>query len=183
MRLAANTFSLQLGNRSFDLKPSLRAAFHLHQKYGFPALYQAVHDGSFTAIMDLITATSEDVPVASIHSILDAREQLLEFVLVLSGADTSSDKPQSGEFISFDEYIADLYKIGAGHLGWSPDGVWNATPAEILAAREGRLDLLKDILTAVFGSKEQPADVTDVSSIKDDLNAIGDLTMHSLGVR
>lgn len=183
MRLAANIFALQLGDRSFDLKPSLRAAFRLHQKYGFPVLYQAVHDGSFTAIMDLITATSEGVPVASIHSILDAREQLLEFVLILSGADTTSDKRQSGELISFDEYVADLYKIGAGHLGWAPDVVWNATAAEIVAARAGRVDLLKDILTAVFGSKEQPADASDVTSIKDDLNAIGDLTNHVMGAR
>ncbi|MDA9453069.1 hypothetical protein XI00_01985 [Bradyrhizobium sp. CCBAU 21359] len=183
MRLAANTFALQLDDRSFDLKPSLRAASYLHQKYGFPALYQAVRDGSFTAIMDLITATSEDVPVASIHSILDAREQLLEFVLILSGADTTSNEPQSGELISFDEYVADLYKVGAGHLGWAPDVVWNATPVEILAARAGRVDLLKDILTAVFGSKEQSADASNVASNRDDLNAIGDLTVHSLGAR
>lgn len=177
MRLAAN-FALQLGSEVITLRPTLRAAFHLHQRYGFPALYQAVADESFTAIMDLISATGSDVPVAPLRVILDAREQLLEFVLVLRGVDTTNDKPQSGEFISFDEYIADLYKIGAGHLGWSPDVVWNATPAEILAARDGRMDLLKDILTAVFGSKEQSTDANDVTSIKHDLNAIGDLTNH-----
>ncbi|MBB4373309.1 hypothetical protein GGD63_006131 [Bradyrhizobium sp. cir1] len=183
MRLAANTFSLQLGDRSFDLKPSLRAAFQLHQKYGLPTLYQAILDGSFTAMMDLITATSANVPVVSVRSILDAREQLLEFVLLLRGADSATDQPKSGEFISFDEYIADLFKIGTGHLGWSPDVVWSATSAEILAAREGRMDLLKDIIMAVFGSKEQPTDTSDVRSMKDDLNAIGDLTVHSLGAR
>ncbi|MGW1423189.1 phage tail assembly chaperone [Bradyrhizobium manausense] len=178
MRLAANSFRLQLGSKVYALRPTLRAAFHLHHKHGFPELYRAILDGSYTASMDLIAATSEVMPAASISTILGAREQLLEFVLILSGANANNDKPQSGEFISFEEYIADLYKVGAGHLGWRPDVVWNATPAEILAARDGRMDLLKDILTAVFGSKEQSDDASDVTNIKADLNAIGDLTNH-----
>lgn len=138
MRLAACGFSLQLGSRVYTLRPTLRAAFHLHHKYGFPALHQAVAEGSFTAIMDLITATSDTVPVASLRSILEAREQLVEFILILSGADTSDDKPASGKPMPFDEYFARLFQLGTGWLGWTPEATWSATPAEILSAREDR---------------------------------------------
>ncbi|WP_256807154.1 phage tail assembly chaperone [Bradyrhizobium sp. Bra64] len=175
MRLAAN-FALQLGSKAYVLRPTLRAAFHLHQKYGFPALYQAVAEGSFTAIMDLITATSDTVPVASVRSILDAREQLLEFVLILSGADTSDDKPASGKPMAFDEYFTRLFQLGTGWLGWSPETTWNATTAEILSAREGRMEMLQ----ALFGGKREEETANDLDSVRDRLNAIGDLNVHSL---
>ncbi|MCK1691660.1 hypothetical protein [Bradyrhizobium sp. 145] len=61
MRLAANTFSLQLGDKSFDLKPSLRAAFVLNEKYdGFQNLSRHLAEGSLTAAVDLINATIVD---------------------------------------------------------------------------------------------------------------------------
>lgn len=173
MRLAANNFALQLGDKSFDLKPSLRAAFHLHHKHGFPELYQAILDGSYTASMDLITATSDVMPVASISTILDAREQLLEFVLILSGADQSGDQRSSGKPMAFDEYFTKLFEIGAGWLSWSPSQTWDATPAEIMTAHAGRLDMLK----VIFGSGKDEQASTEPPS-KDDLNAIGDLTNH-----
>lgn len=172
MRLAANTFALQLGSRSFDLKPSLRAAFHLHHKYGFQELYQAVADGSFVAIMDLIAATSTVTPIASPRDILSAREQLLEFVLILSGAEPSDDK-SSGKPMPFDEYFTKLFQIGTGWLSWSPSQTWDATPAEIMNAHAGRLDMLK----AIFGSGKDDQAGNEPPS-KDDLNAIGDLTNH-----
>lgn len=178
MRLATNSFALQLGDKSFDLKPSLRAAFHLHHKYGFQELSQAILDGSFVAIMDLITATSAVTPIASLHDILDAREQLVEFVLILSGAEPSGGK-SSGRPMAFEEYFTKLYQIGTGWLGWTPDDTWDATPAEIMNAHTGRLDMLK----ALFGSKNEGDDGTLASVDKADLNAIGDLTVHSLGVR
>lgn len=173
MRLAANTFALQVGDRSFDLKPSLRAAFHLHHKYGFQELSQAIADGSFTAIMDLITATSEVTPIAPLRDILDAREQLLEFVLILSGAEPSDSK-SSGKPMPFGEYFTKLYQIGTGWLGWTPDDTWDATPAEIMNAHTGRLDMLKTL----FGSKSEDDDGSLASVDKADLNAIGDLTNH-----
>ncbi|SFK04582.1 hypothetical protein [Bradyrhizobium sp. Gha] len=178
MQLA--TFALQLGDsdRTYVLRPTLRAAFHLHRKYGFAALYEAVREGSFTAIMDLITATSADVPIASMQSVLDAREQLLEFVLILSGARTSStDKPVSGRPMPFDEYFAQLFQIGTGWLGWAPADVWDATISEILNAQQGRMAMLK----AIFGSGRDDQEEGGLDSVRDKLNAIGDLNVHSLG--
>jgi hypothetical protein len=177
MRLAATTFALQLGSKVYTLRPTLRAAFHLHHKHGFSGLYQAILEGSFTASMDLITATSEVTPIASISTILDAREQLLEFVLILSGADKSDDQKSCGKPMAFDEYFGKLFQIGTGWLSWSPSQTWDATPAEIMTAHAGRLDMLK----AIFGSKDDQAGSEGPS--KADLNAIGDLTVHSLGAR
>ncbi|MGX4772507.1 hypothetical protein ACWAUC_22265 [Bradyrhizobium guangdongense] len=186
MRLAANTFALQLGGRSFDLKPSLRAAFILWERYdGFHNLSRHLAEGSVTAALDIISATIVDAKAwgeyalpangAIVRDLMAATADLIEFVLVLAGADEkASDKPSTGKPMPFDEYFTQLFEIGTGWLGWTPDHAWDATIAEIHAAQRGRMAMLK----ALFGSKEQSTDVADVSSIKDDLNAIGDLTNH-----
>jgi hypothetical protein len=194
MQLAANSFTLKLGDKSLDLKPSLRAAVFLNQKYaGFQNLSRYIAEGSLTTSTDLITWTVDDKQAWADYALTDtrsmmpdvmaARDQLLDFVPVLTGSNTKSDQPQTGKPISFDEYFTRLFKIGTGWLGWSPDVTWNATPSEILAAFEGR----QEMLTALFGSKseeqsadEQSADMADVTldSMRDDLNAIGDMTNH-----
>lgn len=185
MRLAANTFALQLGNKSFDLKPSLRAAFVLNEKYdGFQNLSRHLAEGSITAAVDVINATIADQKAWAKYAlapdgtvVLDlmaAFGDLIEFVLLLAGTDDTSDKADPGKPIPFDEYFTQLFQIGTGWLGWAPDDTWEATPAEIINAQKGRMGMLK----ALFGSKEQSTDAPDVSSIKADLNAIGDLTNH-----
>lgn len=187
MRLAANTFALQLGNRSFDLKPSLRAAFILYERFdGFHNLSRYLAEGSVTTAVDLINATIVDQKAWAVYALADsstvvrellaARDQLLEFVLLLAGVDSNStDKPHTGKPIPFDEWFTSLFEIGAGWLSWSPEDVWDATPAEILAAERGRVAMLK----AIFGGKDdQSADVADASfaNLKASLNHVGDLT-------
>lgn len=186
MRLAANTFALQLGDKSFDLKPSLRAAFILYERYdGFHNLSRHLADGSLTAALDIMSATIVDAKAwgeyalpangAVVRELMAATGDLIEFVMLLAGADEkASERPQTGKPMPFDEYFTHLFQIGTGWLGWTPDDTWEATPAEIVNAQKGRMEMLK----ALFGSKEQSADVADVSSIRDDLNAIGDLTNH-----
>jgi hypothetical protein len=134
-------------------------------------------DGRLSAALDLIETCGTETPNATIGEILAARDQLIEFVLILSGAE-KTDQPRTGKPISFDDYHTRLFQIGTGWLSWTPDDTWNATPAEILAAREGRLEMLK----AIFGGKqdEQSADLGSLDGLRDDLNAIGDLTRHVL---
>lgn len=194
MRLASDRFTLKLDSRTFVLRPSLRAAFNLNQKHdGFQALSHAIAGGSFSACDDLISASCTDPNAWALHSmkpsavreVLAARDQLLEFVLVLTGTgDKTSDKPQTGKPISFEEYHTQLFQIGTGWLGWSPADTWAATPAEIINAHTGRIAMLK----AIFGSgkgDDQPADVADgsLANIKADLNAIGNLQNHVMGSR
>ena len=64
--------------------------------------------------------------------------------------DQAPTKASSGKSESLADYFTQLYKIGTGWLGWSPEQTWDATPAEIRAAYEGRIDLLKTI----FGAKD-----------------------------
>lgn len=185
MRLAANTFSLQLGDRSFDLKPSLRAAFVLNEKYdGFQNLSRYLAEGSLTAALDIISATIVDAKAwgeyalpangAVVRDLMAATGDLIEFVFVLAGADEkSSGKATTGDQIPFGEAFTHLFEVATGWLGWAPDDAWDATPAEILAAQRGRVAML----TFLFGSKAD--DQSDNGSFsKDDLNAIGDLTNH-----
>jgi hypothetical protein len=193
MRLAANSFTLRLGDKSFDLKPSLRAAFDLNLKYdGFNNLSLSIAEGSLTAAIDLITWTVVNkatwaayglAPDGSlIHDVMAARDQLLDLVLALTGNDQGNEKSQTGETISFEEYFTQLYQLGTGWLGWSPADTWDATPAEIINAQQGRIAMLK----AIFGGKsDDQADVAggSLASIKGSLNALGDLTNNVLGSR
>ncbi|AWO91929.1 MULTISPECIES: hypothetical protein [Bradyrhizobium] len=190
MRLAANTFALQLGSRSFDLKPSLRAAFVLNEKYaGFQNLSRYLAEGSLTAALDLINATITDQKAWASYALAtdstvvtdlwSAFDQLQEFVVILCGADTdNASKPASGKPIPFEDWFAQLFQIGTGWLGWTPDNVWNATISEILNAQQGRMAMLKAIFGG--GKDDQAADVADgsLANIKADLNAIGDMTNH-----
>jgi hypothetical protein len=181
MPLSDDNFVITLGDRTLVLRPTLRAAFYLHQRYGFQALSREIAEGSFTAIVDLLNATSTTTPDIPLHALLSDRDKLLDFVLVLAGAGAKSDKPRTGKpakAIPFDEYFTRLFQIGTGWLSWTPNDTWNATPAEILNAREGRLELLK----AIFGKKDddQRADIADgsLAGIRDSLNSIGNLENH-----
>lgn len=186
MRLAATNF-IQLGDKSFDLKPTLRAAFYFNQKYdGFHNLSRYLAEGSLTTSMDLITWTVTDkakwaaYALASEGSLMQdlmaARDQLIDFVLVLAGNDQANDKPHTGKTISFEEYHTTLFRIATGWLSWSPDEAWNATPAEIITAQQGRLEMLKAIFGG--GKDDNQVDVAEgsLANVKGSLNALGDLT-------
>jgi hypothetical protein len=194
MRLADDSFELKLGAKTFVLRPTLRAAFTLNLSHdSFQSLDQAIAEGNLSACVHLITATctdeaawhaygmSTDRPVAG--ELLGARDQLREFLLILAGANNTDSKPTAGKPMPFDEYFTKLFQIGTGWLGWTPDQTWSATPAEILNAREGRMEMLK----ALFGKRDddQSVDVADgsLASMRDDLNAIGNLNNHVLGAR
>jgi hypothetical protein len=190
MRLADDTFTLTLGSKTFVLRSSLRAASTLNLRYdGFQALSRAIADGHFSACADLISESCDSKSwivyatnpgSAFVRDVLAARDQLLAFVLILAGARSKTDEPQTGKPISFEEYHTRLFRIGTGWLGWSPEVTWAATPAEILNAYEGRLDMLM----ALFGKRSEE-DTIDAQagldrSTRDELNALGDLGVISI---
>jgi len=55
---------------------------------------------------------------------------------------------------SEDEYIAHLFGIATGWLGWPPSEAWSATVPEIDAALEQRIKWLK--MTTPGASEEKP---------------------------
>ncbi|WP_438274382.1 hypothetical protein [Nitrobacter sp.] len=110
------------------------------------------------------------------NSIWSIREQLQAFVLKLSGHDDADGEPAAtGKLMPYDEYFATLFRIATGWLGWPPNVAWEATPAEIIEAKKGRIELLREI----FGGKDD--ETVDALNGKIDsatrakLDAIGNL--------
>ncbi|QOZ76720.1 hypothetical protein XH83_15425 [Bradyrhizobium sp. CCBAU 53351] len=169
---------------TLTLRPSLRAAFRLAHSYsGFESLFQAISEGNLTAISDLITMTCADQlgwaeyarneDPSMIPALMAAREQLLAFIPALCGVTNSDSEPQSGEPLSFEEYFTQLYQIGTGWLGWTPEATWAATAAEIINAKEGRVEML----AAIFGKRDDTETIDATKGMPADLrkeiNAIG----------
>lgn len=188
MRLADET-KITVGSKTFTLRPTLRAAVRLHENYhGLENLYAALGGGSVTASLDLISAACADPRLVVLlayevdkhaleTSIWSIRDQLQAFVLKLSGHDDADGEPAStGKPMPYDEYFATLYRIATGWLGWAPDAAWNATPAEIIEAQKGRIELLR----AIFGGKDDGETVDALNGKIDPatrakLDAIGNL--------
>ncbi|WJR76007.1 hypothetical protein [Bradyrhizobium sp. NP1] len=192
MQLAAERFYLKLGSEVFTLRPTLRAAFFLNQKYdGFHNLSRYIAEGSLTTASDLITETVTEKAAWASYALTDnsivldlmaARDQLLEFVLILMGAKQPDHAPADAKPITFEEYHTKLYQIATGWLGWTPVVAWDATPAEIINAHQGRLEMLK----AIFGGRRDDTETIDVkdADARAELNALGDLSVTTMsGVR
>lgn len=188
MRLADET-KITVGSKTFTLRPLLRAAVRLHEDYnGLHNLYIAIGSGGVSAALDLISAACADPRLVVLlayevdkhaleNSIWSIREQLQAFVLKLSGHDGDDSEPaSSGKPMPYDEYFTTLYRIATGWLGWEPNAAWDATPAEIIEAQKGRVELLR----AIFGGEDKPESQSLTPDLRDRLNAIGDITVHSM---
>ena len=191
MRLADSEIAISLEKETIHLHASLRAAYRLEQRYGFQNLLEAVARCDLAPCADLISVGSRD-PKAVDHffdyladsnsvsaGLMEIREPLMKFVLLLSGAeDRINDSEPTGTPIPFEEYHERLYRIGTGYLGWSPEVVWAASPAEIIEAQKGRIEMLG----AIFGSSKGKDDetTTDIRSARDRLNALGNQSITNM---
>jgi hypothetical protein len=196
MRLGQDEITISLASETICLRASLRAAFRLEAAYGgFNELYQLVAQCNVTAIADVIRIGSTNplavgiylayVDEAGIYNTFwSLRDPLLKFVLMLAGIDDNApadDKP-SGAPIPFSEYFTKLFRIATGWLGWTPEQAWDATPTEIIEAQKGRREMITETLTAIFGDgKDQEENTTtDIASVRDRLNALGNQNVHSM---
>lgn len=162
-RPAYEQVTLAHGSNTVTLRPSLRAAVTLEARYGFPAMFRALEEGSFTVISDIILTASSPQDAAaflrseaagrSLSSFIGlARIPLAELVSMLMPAPdpkATSARP-SGKSVLWSEFYADLYENATGWLGWTPEQAWNATPTEISRAYVGHVAKLK----AIHGSGE-----------------------------
>ncbi|MHA6692047.1 phage tail assembly chaperone [Devosia sp. A449] len=171
MQLAPDTITITADRLVIELRPSLRAATRLARRHGtFAPLLRGILDGHIGIITDLIREGGsvgddrllEAIEANGLRSILgQISEPLLQFVLALAGYDESKiEEPTAPadhvEPIAFDDYHKRLFGLATGWLGWPPETAWNATPAEIIAAHQGRVEMLK----AIYGgddSKRSPA--------------------------
>jgi len=187
MRLADDEITIKLDHETIYLRPSLRAAFRLERRHGgFDKIIRGIADGNFSIMADVIREGAD--PRSSFAAFLDCidelplrlaieriSEPLIAYVMTLTGVDsgeTSEPKPDA-ERIPFAEYHTRLFRLATGWLGWTPADAWEATPAEITEAYQGRLDLL----SAMFGSgKSEETTITKPDAeTRRRLNAIGDL--------
>lgn len=168
MQLAADEITIRLDHEEFHLRPTLRAALRLERKHGgFDNLARHVADGNLSVIADVIRESTEGFTTLPAfldrisksglkHGLEALQVPVLAHVFALAGYDehqaekTDEDKQAKGQKITFAEHHQKLFEIATGWLGWSPAQAWASTPAEIMAAHRGRVDMLK----AIFGSQE-----------------------------
>lgn len=163
--LGADGIYVELAGEAFELRPSLRASMNLVRRHGLPGLLAAVQGFNLTIIMDMLreAAISPKLLLADIAAfgLGTVRNRLTgplaEFVLAVAGIDpddTTPHVPTPGKPMTPDQYHTRLFGIATGWLGWAPEEAWNATPAEIIAAKMGRTDLIADVLRAIFGGTD-----------------------------
>lgn len=171
MSLADSEFVIRFDDgEPITLRPTLRAAMRLARKFeGFDNLLRGIAEQNISAMADLIRETSRDawrlIGFLEAHGdtplcvrITPLTEPLLALTLALAGLDPQdvgkeADSADTSDRVSFAEHHERLFKLATGWLGWTPEQTWNATPAEIRAAYEGRLDMLKAIFGAGEGEK------------------------------
>lgn len=196
--LADSTLQLSVGNGvckstlqggGITLRADLRALAYLASKYNDLAdLYRRIGSFDWTATLDLIAATCTDPDNTTFPADPDwvdhrslgefftlVTPQLLGFIERIAGTD-EADSGEPSDPITLTELIQRLFKIGAGWLEWAPDDVWNATPAEILLARDGLVEKLK----ATHGSKDEETRVT-IDLTKRRLSADDKARLNAMG--
>lgn len=178
--LADSETILTFDGQRLILRPSLRAAMRLESRFGgFDKILKALSEQNIGVMSALVEECSEwPCSLADFLTIDQSRPMafkvgalvapLMQLTLQLAGVDEEDlvrdHDAGDGDRTSYAEHHERLFKIATGYLGWSPEVTWNATPAEIKAAYEGRLELLKSI----FGTGEdKPASTSTAAPMSD----------------
>lgn len=157
-RRAYEEVTIAHGGNAVTLRPSLRAATILEERFGIPALFRALDDLNLTIISEIILmlSTSHQDAAAFLSSLrgrpllpffLSVRAPLSELVSMLTPAPDPKAKHKSttGKPVTWAEVFAALYDRATGWLGWTPEQAWNATPTEIDRAYRAHLEKLKAV--------------------------------------
>jgi hypothetical protein len=157
VHIASDRVCLTLGGELVALRPTLRCGLRLAARPGsFAKLVEELQEVSLGAAL-FVLRDFDRSPLLSTY-VMDAGLEavcaaLVPFVVDCAGIDPDAQaKPTVGldaevTSVSFGEHLANLYRIGTGWIGWTPQTTLDATPAEIAEAYKGRVDMLK----AVFG--------------------------------
>lgn len=156
MTLAARSIDIELWGGVIRLKPTLRAAIRLEREHGFDRLFRLLSQGSVTATTAILVEHVEHVPPIFVPDAIRLAPQLADHLAQMLdvGPQPKSAAKPSGKPITLADHFTRLYQLGTGVLGWTPADTWASSPHEILAAHEGRIELIDQILVAVFGTKK-----------------------------
>lgn len=152
----ADDITIRIGGEAIVLRPSLRFAIRLQHRPGsFAQFAREVTEGSLSAACEIIR-DHYDHPMLETR-VFDAGPDrlmipLMTYIMGLTGIDPDTPQEKAGDTggVPFGDYLANLYRIGTGWLGWSPETTLDATPAEITEAYQGRMEMLKSI----FGGED-----------------------------
>lgn len=159
-RASFEQVEISYGGNTVLLRPSLRAATVLEERFGLPALHAALDDLNFTIISEIILASHSsggDRSAAAFLSslsgrplfpfFLSVRAPLSELVSMLTPKPEKRSQPlhSTCKQVTWAEVFAALYSRATGWLGWTPEQAWNATPTEIDRAYRAHLEKLKAI--------------------------------------
>ncbi|CAJ0861941.1 hypothetical protein AMST5_01443 [freshwater sediment metagenome] len=163
----ADEITITFDGERITLRPTLRAAMRLERRFdGFDDLIRGVVDQNISVMSALVEETAEyprnnlgdflayDCRKPMAYKVAGLVEPLMALVMSLAGVDLDNLEDvidSEVEKTPFAEHHTRLFKVATGWLGWAPEDAWNATPGEIKAAYEGRLDMLK----AIFGGGEE----------------------------
>jgi hypothetical protein len=168
MKLAEEIW-ITIGGKEIALRPTLFNAVQLERRPGsFRQLMKEIDEGSFTAALACIEPNTNGMKLINRAHILSAevKPALIAYVIACTGlgldnehsekAESTSSKPAQTQTVTIGQHLAQLYRYGTGWLGWTPEETFAATPAEIIEAYNGKLEMLK----ALYGApdKAAPAD-------------------------
>lgn len=134
------------GGNTVTLRPSLRAASILEDKFGLSAIDKGLTELDFAIVSEIIRAASSSAQDAAAFLRSEAAgrplspffeavsEPLRELVLMFVPAPVQrleKGHPTTGVRMTFAEMFAELYDAATGWLEWTPEQAWNATPTEI----------------------------------------------------
>ena len=160
-RPAYEEITLSHGGNTVRLRPSLRAATILEDKFGLAAIDKGLAELDLTIVSEIIlTASSPQDAAAFLRSEAAGRplspffeaviEPLCDLVAMFIPAPVKQSQLSTGERMTFADMFAALYDTATGFLEWSPERAWSATPTEINRAYEAHMSKLK----AIYGSSE-----------------------------
>ena len=163
---AYDAITLAHGGNTVCLRASLRAATNLERMHdGYPELFKRIEQFDSRTVYAVISATATDLKAAEryirsyakqpLHALKEAIYGpilILCMALMPRGDDAyaGSSTATPRKPVAWADAYADLYQIGTGWLGWTPETTWNATPTEISDAFKGHVAMLK----AVHGASD-----------------------------
>jgi hypothetical protein len=161
----ADAILIPFDDQRIELRPTLRAAMRLERRFGgFDKILKGLVEQNVGVMYELVNectdrpcdladflAYDERKPMA--YKVTALVAPLVALTMQLAGVDEDDFEADAaeGERIPYAEHFERLFKIGTGYLSWTPETTWNATPAEIKAAYEGRLEMLK----AIYGTGDK----------------------------
>lgn len=186
-RRAYEEVTIAHGDHAVTLRPSLRAAAVLEDKFGFPIIERGLTELDFTIVSEIILAASlarqdaaaflSSLPGRPLSPFFEAviapLSDLVRMFVPAPVQPLNTAQRTTGKPVTWTDFYADQYKKATGWLGWTPETAWNATPTEIDRAYAAHMEKLKGIHGSGEDDKQQHIKTEPDADLADRLKADG----------